>query len=133
MVLVRETSPALAARSACYVAIPWLLRPALPQAHATLNPDAPCFTRPPQYELTGACSPACGAVLGSLNRRSLLSTVARSIFVVRSTVVHATCARPSSWYLDGRMADTTAADATSDGQLLSSQGMWRSTRARVMW
>ena len=65
--LVREADT----RPACYVAIPWLLRPALPQAHETLNPDPPCFTRPPQYELTGACSPACGAALGSLDRRSL--------------------------------------------------------------
>ena len=45
--------------------------PASHEAHVTLTPDAPCFTRPPQYELTGACSPACGTALGSLDRRSL--------------------------------------------------------------
>ena len=49
--LVHKTARLETARSACYAAIPWLLQPALPQAHVTLNPDAPCFTPPHNISL----------------------------------------------------------------------------------
>jgi hypothetical protein len=57
--LVHKTARLETARSACYAAIPWLLQPALPQAHVTLNPDAPCFTPPHNISLLARTRLAC--------------------------------------------------------------------------
>ena len=57
--LVHKAARLETARSACYAAIPWLLQPALPQAHVTLNPDAPCFTPPHNISLLARARLAC--------------------------------------------------------------------------
>ena len=83
--LVHETARLETARSACYVAIPWLLQPALPQAHVTLNPDAPCFTPPHNISLLARTRLACLWRSSWLARSPLAPPSLLHLFVVGST------------------------------------------------
>ena len=83
--LVHETARLETARSACYAAIPWLLQPALPQAHVTLNPDAPCFPLPHHISLLTRVCLACLWRSSWLARSPLAPPSLLHLFVVGST------------------------------------------------